>query len=343
MPPMISVVIPVYNVEQYLHRCVDSILNQSYQNFEIILIDDGSQDSSGEICDQYVQKDERIKVIHKKNARVSAARNDGIKLAKGKYVSFIDSDDWIEPDMYQEMIKKVEEYNLDLIMCDFKKRINDHEDKQTHPIRGGYYSKEDIRRELYQCLIMFDNIEYPPTISNCVCLINLELLRLNKLFYDEDIHYDEDSIFGSKIMYHASSFYYLKNRHYYNYFYNPNSTTNTYSDERWNSFLKINERLINYFEYTIDFDFSRQIKINMLYLTLSALGQIQFSKNDLKERKDMINKIMNHQKVRGIFIDFRLPQVSWKMKIILLLIKFKMVWLYSLLPILLNKQRPGTL
>jgi glycosyltransferase involved in cell wall biosynthesis len=337
MPPTISVVIPVYNVENYLHRCVESILNQTFQDFEIILIDDGSKDKSGEICDEYAVKDKRIIVIHKKNARVSAARNDGIRLAKGKYLSFIDSDDWIEPEMYQEMIDKAEELNLDFIMCDYQKKSNVFDEKQTQPIRGGYYSKDDIKNELFQCLIMFDHIEYPPTISNCVCLFNLKFLKKSNLYYDEDIYYDEDSIFGSKIMYHASNFYYLKNHHYYNYFNNPNSTTNTYSARRWNSFLKINERLIIYFGNTTEFDFSRQIKINMLYLTLSELGQISHSLNDWKEKRNMIKNIMNHSKVKEIFIGFKIPHVYWKTRIIILLIKYKMFRLYSLL--LLNKLR----
>ncbi|MEH7495309.1 glycosyltransferase family 2 protein, partial [Neobacillus niacini] len=267
MLPSISVIIPVYNVEKYLRRCVDSVLNQSFQDFEIILIDDGSTDKSGQICDEYVKKDKRIKAIHKKNARVSAARNDGIKMAKGKYISFIDSDDWIEPEMYEVMFNKAEELCLDFIMCDYQKKSKYYEDKRTQPIREGFYSKDDIRTELFPSLIMFDHIEYPPTIANWVCLFNLKFLKSNYLYYDEDIHYDEDSIFGSKVMYRAISFYYLKHHHFYNYFYNPKSTTNTYNIKKWYSFIKINERIEEYFGKNIEYDFSRQIKINMLYLT----------------------------------------------------------------------------
>jgi glycosyltransferase involved in cell wall biosynthesis len=340
--PKISVIIPVYNVEKYLHRCVDSVLNQTIQDFEIILINDGSTDHSGQICNDFAQKDKRITVIHKKNARVAAARNDGIRSAKGKYVSFIDSDDWIEPEMFQEMLNKAEELNLDFIMCDYKKKSDEYEEKRTQPIRGGYYSKEDIKNELFQCLIMFDHIEFPPTISNCVCIFNLQYLKTNNLFYDEDIHYCEDSILGSKIMYHASNFYYLKGQHYYNYFYNQNSTTNTYNDKKWNSYLKINDRLIDYFSRNGEFDFSRQIKINMLYFTLNELGQIRYAENDSLKRRNLIRKIMQHPKVRELFLDFKIPNVSWKTKIIILMAKFKMVGLYSLL-LLTNSRRPNTL
>ena len=104
MKELISVIVPVYKVEKYLNRCVDSILNQTYTNLEVILVDDGSPDSCPAICDEYAGKDKRVKVIHKPNAGVSAARNDGIAAANSEYITFIDSDDWIEPDYLQTLM-----------------------------------------------------------------------------------------------------------------------------------------------------------------------------------------------------------------------------------------------
>ena len=100
MNPKISIIVPVYNVEQYLSKCIDSILNQTFKDFELILINDGSTDKSGDICDFYKQKDKRIKVIHKNNEGVAKTRNVGIANANAEYIGFIDSDDWIENDMY---------------------------------------------------------------------------------------------------------------------------------------------------------------------------------------------------------------------------------------------------
>ena len=99
-----SIIVPVYNVEQYLENCINSVLNQSFRNFQLILVDDGSKDSSGEICDRFAQKDRRVKVIHKPNAGVSAARNTGIDIAAGQFICFIDSDDWIESDFVIKVI-----------------------------------------------------------------------------------------------------------------------------------------------------------------------------------------------------------------------------------------------
>lgn len=102
--PLVSIIIPVYNVEKYLKKCVDSILSQSFTKFELILVDDGSTDNSPQICDEYTSKDNRVHVLHKKNGGVSAARNDGLDVAQGEYVSFIDSDDWVEEDYLQTLL-----------------------------------------------------------------------------------------------------------------------------------------------------------------------------------------------------------------------------------------------
>lgn len=115
----ISVIVPVYNVEGYLEKCVDSIINQSYKNLEIILVDDGSTDNSPVICDSYAEKDNRIKVIHKENGGLSDARNAGIKVASGEYLGFIDSDDYIDTRMYEILHSNIEKYQCDLAVCSF--------------------------------------------------------------------------------------------------------------------------------------------------------------------------------------------------------------------------------
>ena len=328
MNPKISVIVPVYNVEKYLHRCVDSILNQSLQDFEIILVNDGSTDSSPEICDQYAQQDNRIHVIHKKNARVAAARNDGIKAAKGEFISLIDSDDWIEPTMLEETYSTATQFGCDFVMCDLAKKGKDIEYTVSQPIPKGFYDRERIEKELFKCLIMFDNIEFPPTISNCVCLFNRMFLVDNELYYDEDIHYCEDSIFGSKVMYNANKFYYLKGKYFYNYFYNPNSTTSKYNPKKWESYLKINERLEDYFKND-DFDFSYQLKINMLYFTLNMMSEIGKSNESFIEKRKYCKKVITNKRVITIFKDFRMPDVSFGLKTVINLIKYRCSWIYS--------------
>ncbi len=135
--PLISVIVPIYNVEEYLPKCVDSIINQSYKNLEIILVDDGSPDNSPQICDEYAQKDSRIKVIHKENGGLSDARNVGLKASNGEYVSFIDSDDWINADFISELYKGIES-GVDIAEC--ATRLFDGEDR-TIRVRGAEEGK----------------------------------------------------------------------------------------------------------------------------------------------------------------------------------------------------------
>ena len=121
----ISVIIPVYKVEHYLKKCLDSVIGQAYRNLEIILVDDGSPDSCGTICDEYAVQDQRIRVIHQENGGVSAARNTGLAVATGEWLSWVDSDDWIEPDMYSYMLNKVQEYGADIAVCSRFERYRD--------------------------------------------------------------------------------------------------------------------------------------------------------------------------------------------------------------------------
>ena len=115
MQPLISVVVPVYKVEAYLDQCVKSILCQSYENLEILLVDDGSPDRCGEICDQYARQDPRVTVVHKENGGLSSARNAGIEKARGEYIAFVDSDDWIEPDAYRDMLSLAEKTGASMV------------------------------------------------------------------------------------------------------------------------------------------------------------------------------------------------------------------------------------
>lgn len=121
---LISVIVPVYNVEKYLGKCVDSIINQTYKNLEIILVDDGSKDNSGTICDEYSKKDKRVKVIHKENGGAAAARNTGLDICKGEYISFVDSDDWIDESLYKDCISQMD-HDVDMILFGLKNVAED--------------------------------------------------------------------------------------------------------------------------------------------------------------------------------------------------------------------------
>ena len=119
--PELSIIVPVYKVELYLSKCIDSILAQTFTDFELILIDDGSPDRCGEICDEYAARDSRIIVIHQENQGVSAARNAGLDIAAGEFIGFVDSDDWIEPEMYTAMLNEKQAHDVDVVFCKYTK------------------------------------------------------------------------------------------------------------------------------------------------------------------------------------------------------------------------------
>lgn len=116
---LISIIIPVYKVEKYLEKCIQSVIKQTYKNIQIILVDDGSPDNCGKICDEYAKKDHRIEVIHKSNGGLSDARNKGLEIAKGEYIGFVDSDDYIEADIYEVLYNLLKQYNADVSICNF--------------------------------------------------------------------------------------------------------------------------------------------------------------------------------------------------------------------------------
>ena len=146
MQALISVIVPVYNTERYLDQCIGSIIDQSYQNLEIILIDDGSTDGSSEKCDCYAQKEPRIRVIHKKNGGQSSARNVGLDICKGEYISFVDSDDWIASDMYATLLGQLEKYNASLAICGRYDAFEGSEEKTVGKVLGnnGLFDSYDI-------------------------------------------------------------------------------------------------------------------------------------------------------------------------------------------------------
>ena len=123
--PLISIIIPVYGVEEYLNQCLESVVNQTYANLEIILVDDGSKDNCPAMCDGWANKDSRIKVVHKENGGLSSARNAGLDIFTGEYVAFVDSDDYIAQDMYELLYSRAKEGNYDIVDCGYYSEAND--------------------------------------------------------------------------------------------------------------------------------------------------------------------------------------------------------------------------
>lgn len=221
--PVISCIVPIYNVEKYLNICIDSILNQTFKNFELILVDDGSPDNCGFICDEYAKKDSRIHVIHQKNAGVSAARNAGINIAKGEYICFVDSDDWIDPQMYEKMYNCAQSNNVDLVICGFNRITSSgHIDKRKieYPIS---YLNTCEKIISYYCDAIYHLYDM---ILNSPCNKLYRRSLLNDISFNNKIRIGEDYIFNLKVFTNISSAY-LLNECLYTYRFNILSAVNS--------------------------------------------------------------------------------------------------------------------
>lgn len=329
----ISVIVPIYNGEIRLRKCIDSIITQTYENLEVLLINDGSTDHSGKICDEYAKKDNRVKVIHKKNEGVAIARNSGLKAATGEYCTFVDCDDYIEPVMYQEMIKVADQYKCDVVMCDCVKELKEKQLIYTHEIRGGYYDRVQLEKEYFPNLLIMPNVEYPPTISNWLCVFKRMLVVESsgrnslKIHYEEGIRFSEDLLFGAELLYHANSFYYMKEVCFYHYWMNQNSVTHTFTIDKWKDYVQLHRCIKEIFYNCKIYDFSHQVDLVLLFFVYNSIGDILFTSMISKEEKKKIcKKILQTSEVREMFGRlniWKLP-ISFKQKIVTFIYKYQM-------------------
>lgn len=189
--PLISVVVPVYNEENYVGTCIESIVNQTYKNLEIILVDDSSTDLSGKICDEYAAKDSRIVVVHKENGGLVSSRKAGIQIARGDYAAYVDGDDWIEPDMYEKLIAQIGD--ADIIISGKIRDYENHSIYERNKIPDGIYEGSDLENKIYSRM-MYNGKFYergiaPQSYQN---LYKLELLLKNQIQVPDSIHIGED-------------------------------------------------------------------------------------------------------------------------------------------------------
>ena len=214
MRPMVSIIVPIYNAEQYLRRCVDSILNQEYTDFELLLVNDGSTDASGDICEEYGDRDSRVIVIQKENTGVSDSRNRALDRARGKYLQFLDSDDWITPDATRLFVRAAEEYGCDMVISDFYRVVGERLSPKGDIEEEGVLTREEFAAHMMENPADF----YYGVLWNK--LYRRDIVEEHKLRMDTDISWCEDFMFNleyiryAKVFYalHAPIYYYVKRK-----------------------------------------------------------------------------------------------------------------------------------
>ncbi len=290
--PKISVIVPVYKVEQYLDRCVKSILGQSFKDFELILVDDGSPDKSGEMCDEWAKKDNRIIVIHKQNGGLSDARNCGIAKCSAQYVTFIDSDDYVREDFLSYLYDMAVKNNSDISMCQF---INIH--------------GEDFERLTEEN----DIIEFPSYQDCCIrfcqdaqyCVAVCKLYRMDLLLkYPFPVgRMHEDAATVGKLLYEAEKIS-VGTKKLYGYYQNPQSITHTYSKKRFEDQLWAVTENALFFEGKNEKLIARH--------SWNLLGSILFNLSDYKELNKDVFTHYYHQYKKHCRIDSMAIKLSIK-------------------------------
>lgn len=300
---LITIIIPVYNVEQFLKRCLDSVIKQTYRNLEIILINDGSTDKSLSILKKYEKKDRRVKVINKENGGVSSARNCGLDICCGKYITFIDADDYVEVDYVETLYKKIIEYDVDIV---FSNAIDILENGKTRNYKkidkDILLDKEKLFGEILKEKIIFG--------ISCANLYSRKVI--NNIRFDEKMRIAEDVKFNLDIIKNISNQVLVMNERKYYYVFRKSSATKSGFDEKRYDEIYFCKELIDKYKNT---KYKKYVEKKYVRVITSCLYIFKIEKNQKKELKLMIFPYF----FKYIFSYI----VSFKLKIMYLLVLLK--------------------
>lgn len=334
MSAKVSVVVPIYKVEKYLDRCVQSLFNQTYENLEIILVDDGSPDNCPAMCDEYANADSRVKIVHKPNGGLPDARNAGMDVATGEYLLFVDSDDWIEHQTVEELIEVIEDKRVDFVtfraVWDGRQGIPDGTPcayEKSREIGTGYYDNARIEKEIYPRVLVTPDLYYGPILSAWSSLYRKSFLDKNNIRFDPEVKYSEDHLFSSQVVVFADSFY-VTDKYYYHYCFNGASISQSFHGNAFDIAKKRYEYFEKYFRGCDKFDSDTQLKRVAIFCVLNGLSERRYIK-DQKAKVEYIRKIFNDPMTKKAMKHIGVAKVPRKKKFLLTLIKLRMVRLYN--------------
>lgn len=242
---LLSVIVAIYKVEPYLDRCITSIVNQTYRNLEIILVDDGSLDNCPAMCDEWATRDSRIKVIHKQNGGLGYARNSGLEIATGDYVAFVDSDDYLELNMYQELMQEAITNNVDCVYCGFRQQLPSLKFVDVINMGREIFRGDEVEALAAQFLMNFRNEHLHFSVWHGV--YRRELIDFK--FVSERVCVSEDYVFTHSFMRRCRSFSYVS-KALYNYMYNSSSLSRNYNEQTFHRVLATAEAINNIYAGT---------------------------------------------------------------------------------------------
>lgn len=320
--PEISIIVPVYNVENYIRRCIDSILAQTFTDIEILLIDDGSKDSSGSICDEYASKDGRIRAIHKVNGGVSSARNAGLDNAIGRYIMFCDPDDYVEPTWCEKLFNAIESSGGFFACCGYNSVRSSGEIRKGIFIQGKNPKSAEVLMELYKTGVL------PPVWCK---IFNSIIVQMNHIRYDEKVSIAEDLLFILCYLRTSADNIGVVPETLYNYVYDrPQSITKKIIPNHWALACRVfNEVHMTLHAYGVDFSEYKDAYYTGMILTIMQSLNMLFNYNISHREKFILGKtILNSGECQAAFKYGKFKDVHPIYKIILQTRCFTLVWLF---------------
>lgn len=324
---LVSVIIPVYNVEKYLWDCVESFVHQTYKNIQILLIDDGSIDTSGYLCDEMARIDKRIEVFHKPNEGLGLTRNYGLKHVRGKYVLFADSDDYIDKSAIEKMLNVAEAESAQLVIGGFVKVTNEKNILFEEKYKYEVFEKDRVKDELLPRMIgsLPEGRDSIFTMAWGKLYLTDSILENNVFYPSERIIQSEDLAFQldyipyiRKAIVLEETFYYYRN--------NPESLTMKYKENRFEEAIKV-------YQYVLDKVDEKKMPSNtylradkMLFVYLRAILIQELSRNSKKTKKECLEKyesVLNHEIVRKAVNEYPIKSLLFEQRIFLYMVKFR--------------------
>lgn len=298
-----SFIVPIYNVEKYLNRCIDSILSQDYKNFELILIDDGSPDGCSQICDSYAKKDNRIRVIHKVNGGLVSARNKGIEEAKGDFICYVDGDDWIKSNLISSVNKIINRYNdVDMVVYSGRRIFEDHMEDLPFDIEEGLYDKKRLNVEIYPYMMYDRRKPFCNGLVFPVAWNKIYKRELLKKHYctNEKIKMGEDNAFVFECLLHADKVFFLDEKLYeYNQL-NTVSFTNSYDKDRFYNNRLLTEYIssrISGINEMIDYQINA---FNAYWLIMAVFHEVKNNNSIINSKRHIAEQIKENESLSNI-------------------------------------------
>lgn len=323
-----SIIVPVYNIEKYINKCIESILAQTFRDFELILVDDGSMDRSGKICDEYAQKDSRIIVVHKENGGQTSARKTALNRAKGDYIVPIDGDDWVACDLLQKAQDILNDYpNVDMICYGYYQATEKEKIAKRSSIAGGYYDKERLKKEIYPKLLRGkDGNRFPPNIACKILKKDLYMQYQNMI--DTRIKIGEDECVTFPCTYHADAIYVLEDLLY---FYRKNESSVTKTRKKGYPWQDIQLRK-EWHEKTLpmnEYDFQNQLNRLIIHeLFTYAKSHLRSERPYREVKKEIIEEFSRKEYQEAIKNCFY--KKNWKEQLALFAVRHKQIFLIDL-------------